>query len=100
MTLGLGLKIWANIISRTKKLYQSKPYCVLILFSVRVQLASSPAGLSITEMEIRQFQALFPDSVNQRMFCYFRDPNITKYEVNESIYSHIITTSSSSSLYS
>ncbi|XP_053293523.1 telomerase protein component 1 isoform X3 [Pleuronectes platessa] len=41
-------------------------------------LASAPEGLSITEMEIRQFQALFPDSVNQRMFCYFRDPNITK----------------------
>nr|XP_019966151.1 PREDICTED: telomerase protein component 1 isoform X1 [Paralichthys olivaceus] len=41
-------------------------------------LASAPPGLSITEMEIRQFQALFPDSVNQRMFCYFRDPNITK----------------------
>ncbi|XP_034470516.1 telomerase protein component 1 isoform X3 [Hippoglossus hippoglossus] len=41
-------------------------------------LASAPAGLSITEMEIRQFQALFPDSANQRMFCYFRDPNMTK----------------------
>ncbi|XP_071347004.1 telomerase protein component 1-like isoform X1 [Trachinotus anak] len=41
-------------------------------------LASAPAGLSITEMEIRQFQALFPDTAQQRMFCYFRDPNITK----------------------
>ncbi|XP_018533631.1 telomerase protein component 1 [Lates calcarifer] len=41
-------------------------------------LASAPAGLSITEMEIRQFQALFPDTAHQRMFCYFRDPNITK----------------------
>ncbi|XP_056246593.1 telomerase protein component 1 isoform X2 [Seriola aureovittata] len=41
-------------------------------------LASAPGGLSITEMEIRQFQALFPDTAHQRMFCYFRDPNITK----------------------
>ncbi|KAK2822732.1 hypothetical protein Q5P01_022797 [Channa striata] len=41
-------------------------------------LASAPPSLSITEMEIRQFQALFPDTANQRMFCYFRDPNITK----------------------
>ncbi|XP_017266584.1 telomerase protein component 1 isoform X2 [Kryptolebias marmoratus] len=39
-------------------------------------LASAPAGLSITEMEIRQFQALYPDMAPQRMFCYFRDPNI------------------------
>lgn len=44
----------------------------------RVQLASAPGGLSITEMEIRQFQALHPDTAHQRMFCYFRDPNITK----------------------
>ncbi|KAG7220866.1 hypothetical protein INR49_031318 [Caranx melampygus] len=42
-------------------------------------LASAPAGLSITEMEIRQFQALFPDAAQERMFCYFRDPNITNY---------------------
>ncbi|XP_070774707.1 telomerase protein component 1 [Enoplosus armatus] len=41
-------------------------------------LASAPAGLSITEMEIRQFQALYPDAAHQRMFCYFRDPNISK----------------------
>ncbi|XP_039671900.1 telomerase protein component 1 isoform X3 [Perca fluviatilis] len=41
-------------------------------------LASAPAGLSITEMEIRQFQALYPDTVQQRMLGYFRDPNITK----------------------
>ncbi|KAK2822749.1 hypothetical protein Q5P01_022814 [Channa striata] len=41
-------------------------------------LASAPPGLSITEMEIRQFQALYPDTANQRMFCYFRDPNISK----------------------
>ncbi|XP_015251183.1 PREDICTED: telomerase protein component 1 [Cyprinodon variegatus] len=41
-------------------------------------LDSAPAGLSITEMEIRQFQALYPDSANQRMFCYFRDPVVIK----------------------
>ncbi|KAM7379694.1 hypothetical protein PAMP_005228 [Pampus punctatissimus] len=41
-------------------------------------LASAPAGLSITEMEIRQFQALYPDTAHQRMFFYFRDPNIIK----------------------
>ncbi|XP_070830732.1 telomerase protein component 1-like [Chaetodon trifascialis] len=41
-------------------------------------LASAPAGLSITELEIRQFQALYPDTAHQRMFCYFRDPNIIK----------------------
>ncbi|XP_028448639.1 telomerase protein component 1 isoform X2 [Perca flavescens] len=41
-------------------------------------LVSAPAGLSITEMEIRQFQALYPDTVQHRMLGYFRDPNITK----------------------
>nr|XP_046265032.1 telomerase protein component 1 [Scatophagus argus]XP_046265033.1 telomerase protein component 1 [Scatophagus argus] len=41
-------------------------------------LATAPAGLSITEMEIRQFQALYPDSARHRMFCYFRDPNVIK----------------------
>ncbi|XP_036939136.1 telomerase protein component 1 isoform X2 [Acanthopagrus latus] len=41
-------------------------------------LASAPAGLSITEMEIRQFEALYPDSAHQRMLCYFRDPNVVK----------------------
>ncbi|XP_068460550.1 telomerase protein component 1 [Clinocottus analis] len=41
-------------------------------------LASAPAGLSVTELEIRQFQALYPDTASQRMFCYFRDPNISK----------------------
>ncbi|KAM4552471.1 telomerase protein component 1 isoform 1-T3 [Odontesthes bonariensis] len=41
-------------------------------------LDTAPAGLSITEMEIRQFQALFPDTAPQRMLCYFRDPNIIK----------------------
>ncbi|CAK6973113.1 LOW QUALITY PROTEIN: telomerase protein component 1 [Scomber scombrus] len=39
-------------------------------------LASAPAGLSITEMEIRQFEALYPDTASSQMFCYFRDPNI------------------------
>ncbi|RVE60961.1 hypothetical protein OJAV_G00166140 [Oryzias javanicus] len=41
-------------------------------------LSSAPAGMSITEMEIRQFQALYPDTANRRMFCYFRDPNVVK----------------------
>ncbi|XP_074544766.1 telomerase protein component 1-like [Halichoeres trimaculatus] len=41
-------------------------------------LASAPRGMSMTEMEIRQFQALYPDTAKQRMFCFFRDPNITK----------------------
>ncbi|MED6236630.1 hypothetical protein ATANTOWER_011924, partial [Ataeniobius toweri] len=41
-------------------------------------LASAPAGLSITEMEIRQFQALYPGTANQRVFCYIRDPSVIK----------------------
>uniref|UniRef100_A0A8C6PWJ7 Telomerase associated protein 1 n=1 Tax=Nothobranchius furzeri TaxID=105023 RepID=A0A8C6PWJ7_NOTFU len=41
-------------------------------------LAAAPAGLSITEMEIRQFLALYPDTAQQRMFCYFRDPDIIR----------------------
>ncbi|KAM4557504.1 telomerase protein component 1-like [Fundulus diaphanus] len=41
-------------------------------------LASAPAGLSITEMEIRQFQALYPGTAPQRMLCYFRDPSVAK----------------------
>ncbi|KAM4729089.1 telomerase protein component 1 [Anableps anableps] len=41
-------------------------------------LASAPAGLSITEMEIRQFQALYPGTAQQRMLCYFRDPSVVK----------------------
>ncbi|KAM9844961.1 telomerase protein component 1 [Aulostomus maculatus] len=41
-------------------------------------LAAAPGGLSVTEMEIRQFEALHPDTAPQRMFCYFRDPNIIK----------------------
>ncbi|XP_034559516.1 telomerase protein component 1-like [Notolabrus celidotus] len=36
------------------------------------------ADMSVTEMEIRQFQSLYPDTTSQRMFCYFRDPNSTK----------------------
>lgn len=41
-------------------------------------LDSSPEGLSVTEMEIRQFQALYPDSAHNRMFCYFRMPNLSR----------------------
>lgn len=40
-------------------------------------LSTAPEGLSITEMEIRQFAALYPNA-NERMFCYFRDPSISK----------------------
>ncbi|XP_073705050.1 telomerase protein component 1 isoform X2 [Garra rufa] len=40
-------------------------------------LNSAPDGLSITEMEIRQFQAQFPDSAQSRMFFYFRSPHLT-----------------------
>ncbi|XP_077088615.1 telomerase protein component 1 [Siphateles boraxobius] len=40
-------------------------------------LNSAPDGLSITEMEIRQFQALYPDSAQSRMFLYFRSPHLT-----------------------
>ncbi|CAL8366174.1 unnamed protein product [Boreogadus saida] len=39
-------------------------------------LASAPSDLSITELEIRQFEALYPDDMNQRAFCYFRDPAV------------------------
>ncbi|XP_036421241.1 telomerase protein component 1 isoform X2 [Colossoma macropomum] len=39
-------------------------------------LNSAPAGLSVTEMEIRQFQALYPDSAQSRMFFYFRSPHL------------------------
>lgn len=48
-------------------------------FLVHAQLASAPAGLSITEMEIQHFEAFYPNTAPQRMFCYFRDPNIIKY---------------------
>ncbi|XP_030629420.1 telomerase protein component 1 [Chanos chanos] len=41
-------------------------------------LESAPSGLSITEMEIRQFEALFPDSAQSRMFFYFRSPHLSK----------------------
>ncbi|KAK7944994.1 hypothetical protein WMY93_000722 [Mugilogobius chulae] len=40
-------------------------------------LSSAPDGLSVTELEIRQFEALYPDAAQERMFCYFRDSNIT-----------------------
>ncbi len=43
------------------------------------QLNSAPDGLSITEKEIRQFQALFPDSAQNRMFFYFRSPRLARY---------------------
>ncbi|XP_053502261.1 telomerase protein component 1 isoform X2 [Ictalurus furcatus] len=39
-------------------------------------LKSAPDGLSVTEMEIRQFQAVFPDSAQSRMFFYFRSPQL------------------------
>ncbi|XP_062386572.1 telomerase protein component 1-like [Sardina pilchardus] len=39
---------------------------------------SAPSGLSITEMEIRQFQALWPDSASSRMLLYFRSPHLSK----------------------
>ncbi|KAG7273057.1 hypothetical protein CRUP_007213, partial [Coryphaenoides rupestris] len=31
-----------------------------------------------TELEIRQFEALYPNDMNQRTFCYFRDPAIVE----------------------
>ncbi|TRY98943.1 hypothetical protein DNTS_016997 [Danionella cerebrum] len=40
-------------------------------------LNSTSDGLSITEMEIRQFQALYPDSAQSRMFFYFRSSDLT-----------------------
>ncbi|KAL6489721.1 hypothetical protein MHYP_G00000660 [Metynnis hypsauchen] len=39
-------------------------------------LNSAPSGLSITEMEIRQFHSLYPDSAQRRMFFYFRSPHL------------------------
>ncbi|XP_026876678.2 telomerase protein component 1 [Electrophorus electricus] len=39
-------------------------------------LDSAPSGLSITEMEIRQFQYLYPDSAKNRMLFYFRSPHL------------------------
>nr|XP_057928981.1 telomerase protein component 1 [Doryrhamphus excisus] len=38
----------------------------------------APEGLSVTEMEMRQFQALDSDTAKKRMFCYFRDPDAIK----------------------
>ncbi|KTF83124.1 hypothetical protein cypCar_00047657, partial [Cyprinus carpio] len=49
--------------------------------SVQSQLNSAPDGLSSTEMEIRQFQALFPDSAQSRMFFYFRSPSSRQVSV-------------------
>lgn len=58
-------------------------------FILCAQLASAPAGLSITEMEIRQFEALYPDTVHQRLLCYFRDPNIIKYAKHTHIHASL-----------
>ncbi|KAJ8397340.1 hypothetical protein AAFF_G00438890 [Aldrovandia affinis] len=41
-------------------------------------VSSAPAGLSITEMEIRQFQELHPDSAQSRMIFYFRAPHLSR----------------------
>ncbi|XP_061652420.1 telomerase protein component 1 isoform X2 [Phyllopteryx taeniolatus] len=41
-------------------------------------LESGPEGLSMTDMEIRHFQALHGDAARQRMLCYFRDPDVIK----------------------
>ncbi|KAJ8012283.1 hypothetical protein DPEC_G00067060 [Dallia pectoralis] len=41
-------------------------------------LNSAPSGLSMTEMEIGQFQALHPDTVQNHMFCYFRKPHLSR----------------------
>lgn len=42
-------------------------------------LSSAPDGLSITEMEIRQFQHMFCDSAQSRMFFYFRSPHLVSF---------------------
>ncbi|XP_076828071.1 telomerase protein component 1 isoform X2 [Brachyhypopomus gauderio] len=39
-------------------------------------LDSAPSGLSITEMEILQFQSLHPASAKKRMLFYFRSPHL------------------------
>ncbi|XP_049326021.1 telomerase protein component 1-like isoform X1 [Astyanax mexicanus] len=39
-------------------------------------LGTDPCSLSITEMEIRQFQSVYPDSAQNRMFFYFRSPQL------------------------
>ncbi|XP_023688332.2 telomerase protein component 1 isoform X2 [Paramormyrops kingsleyae] len=41
-------------------------------------LESTSPGLSITEMEIRQFESLHSDSAQTRMLFYFRSPHISK----------------------
>ncbi|XP_056599066.1 telomerase protein component 1 isoform X2 [Triplophysa dalaica] len=41
-------------------------------------LGSAPSGLSITEMEIRLFEALYPDSAQSRMCFYFRSPHLNR----------------------
>ncbi|XP_037131488.1 telomerase protein component 1 isoform X2 [Syngnathus acus] len=41
-------------------------------------LKSEPEGLSVTDMEIRHFQALYGDAAKQRMLCYFRNPDVIK----------------------
>ncbi|XP_076831908.1 telomerase protein component 1-like [Brachyhypopomus gauderio] len=41
-------------------------------------LDSAPAGISVTEMEIRQFQALYPDSAQERMMFYIRSPHLAR----------------------
>ncbi|KAA0719495.1 Telomerase protein component 1 [Triplophysa tibetana] len=41
-------------------------------------LGSAPSGLSITEMEIRQFEALYPDTAQSRMCFYFRSAHLNR----------------------
>ncbi|KAL4657224.1 telomerase protein component 1 isoform X1 [Arapaima gigas] len=41
-------------------------------------MESAPPGLSITEMEIRQFEFLHPESAKRRMFFYFRSPHFSR----------------------
>ncbi|XP_018613538.2 telomerase protein component 1 isoform X2 [Scleropages formosus] len=40
-------------------------------------IESAPPRLSITEMEIRQFESLYPESAESRMFFYFRSPHFS-----------------------
>ncbi|KPP60713.1 hypothetical protein Z043_121260, partial [Scleropages formosus] len=42
-------------------------------------IESAPPRLSITEMEIRQFESLYPESAESRMFFYFRSPHFSSY---------------------
>ncbi|XP_077471259.1 telomerase protein component 1 isoform X2 [Stigmatopora argus] len=41
-------------------------------------LASGLKDLSITDMEIRHFRALYGETAKQRMLCYFRDSDVIK----------------------